>query len=215
MSSTIILKYDGSFHGYLAALYQALQNPEKTFDIQREIIHQPNLFDQTGVVTQNMRNARTLWGAMQGRSIGLPRLIYFAFLSEHHGVETLVLEYLRSVFCGISPGEETRKEWLRKLTQWARQVETEKTDLENNILLTASRDRVPRCTIAPKHNVLPLLSRHFRTRFSGHAWIIFDRKRSYGLYGDSGRVEIFQSETGYKTHQRIEETMHSPIRPAV
>jgi probable DNA metabolism protein len=43
--------------------------------------------------------------------------------------------------------------------------------------------------VEPDFNVLPLLIRHFKSRYADQKWIIYDLKRKYGLYYDLHNVQ--------------------------
>jgi probable DNA metabolism protein len=46
------------------------------------------------------------------------------------------------------------------------------------------KDKTYYSAIEPDFNVLPLLIKHFRNRYADQKWIIYDIRRSYGLYYD-------------------------------
>jgi probable DNA metabolism protein len=51
--------------------------------------------------------------------------------------------------------------------------------------------------IEPDHDVLPLIAKHFTTRYADQRWIIYDGRRRYGIHYDGAQthtVEISFSE---------------------
>jgi probable DNA metabolism protein len=147
-------------------------------------------------------------------------MIYFAFLSEAPGIENLLAEYLCVVFERRCAQDADRAALQRKLSGWARAVEKEKTRLENSLLFVSAGRKTPECHISPKYNVLPLLSRHFRTRYGNSPWMIVDRKRNYGLYGENGKVSLVQK--GWERMRNVPvnpraagQTERQRIRPAI
>ena len=48
--------------------------------------------------------------------------------------------------------------------------------------------------IEPDFNVLPLISKHFKSRYADQKWVIYDIKRNYGLFYDLKTLEIVQMD---------------------
>lgn len=46
--------------------------------------------------------------------------------------------------------------------------------------------------IAPRYDVLPLIRRHFESRFADQKWIIYDTSRNYGLSHDCHQTQELQ-----------------------
>ena len=203
MKPVKIFSYDGSFRNFLGTMYQILQSDCSSFRLTKQ---QPG--DQPGLFGSEIHEtppeySEKLWEALRTKAIYLPRLVYFAFLSEEPDCEMVLANYICAVF-GHGTAKETDRAGLqRKLARWARAVELEKTELESSLLFVSAGKRIPECHIAPKYNVLPLLSRHFRMRFGSSSWMIVDRKRNYGLFGSDGKVEI--------VHKGWEELRNVPI----
>lgn len=42
--------------------------------------------------------------------------------------------------------------------------------------------------VSPDFNVLPLIERHFKSRYQDQRWLIYDEKRNYGIYYDLKQV---------------------------
>lgn len=47
-----------------------------------------------------------------------------------------------------------------------------------------TKDDIYYASFDPKYNVLPLVIKHFESRFADQHWIIYDTKRNYGFYYD-------------------------------
>ena len=207
MKPVKIFSYDGSFRNFLGTMYQILHSDTPSFRLTRQSSSdQPGLFGSEMCGTPPEYSEK-LWEALRSKAIYLPRLVYFAFLSEEPESEMVLAHYICDVF-GRNKAEDTDRAGLqRKLAKWARAVELEKTELESSLLFVSSGKRIPECHIAPKYNVLPLLSRHFRMRFGSSSWMIVDRKRNYGLYGRDGKVEII--------HKGWEQLRNVPINAPI
>jgi probable DNA metabolism protein len=63
--------------------------------------------------------------------------------------------------------------------------------------------------VAPRYDVLPLVRRHFETRFADQRWIIYDTRRNYGLAYDGRRTRALQMDVNALTascrndHERL------------
>lgn len=71
----------------------------------------------------------------------------------------------------------------------------EKQLTEVSVDFNVTNDNVYVAEIEPNFNVLPLVSRHFRLRYPNQQWIVFDRKRNYGMFYNLVSVEIIDLET--------------------
>lgn len=157
---------------------------------------QPALFSQVRHVLTRQQTAEQLWRKLEKKNPSLPRLIYFTFLSEVHGIEIFIYQYLHSLF-NIGRGEASRlPEWRQRLEGVARRVELEKRELERDMPFRASQDGVLCAWASPSHNSLPLLTRHFRNRYSGQSWMVYDARRNYGIHCRGGQLELIGCRTG-------------------
>lgn len=220
MKAVQVFSFDGSFQSFLGTLYEILQSDPPEFRLLRK-----KDFRQTGLFGMETTGeppafSVKMWEALKAKAGYLPRMIYFAFLSEAPGIENLLAEYLCVVFERRCAQDADRAALQRKLYGWARAVEKEKTQLENSLLFVSAGRKTPECHITPKYNVLPLLSRHFRTRYGSSPWMIVDRKRNYGLYGENGKVSLVQK--GWERMRNVPvnprasgQTERQRIRPAI
>lgn len=117
--------------------------------------------------------------------------IYFAFLSENIGIELLLYRYILKLF--------SRTEMLHlnftdnnvlKISQLAKSVSREKHRMEAFVRFQLTKDDIYFANIEPDFDVLPLISKHFRSRYADQQWIIYDVKRKYGIYYNLESVEI-------------------------
>ncbi len=182
--------YDGSFQGFLTAVAEAFETGARVEGLSRARADQPPLFANLRRVLTNRHRAERLWQKLEKRSPSLSRLVYFSYLSEMPDVELLIYKYLYALFNINSPEESSLAEWRQRLENIARRVESEKRELERNLSFVASAEGIPCACASPTTNVLPLLSRHLKSRFAGQAWMIYDSKRNYGVYWHGGQLEL-------------------------
>ena len=182
--------YDGNFQGFLTALSEALESGQQVQDICRAAEGQPALFAQIRHVLTHRRKAELLWRKLEKKSPSLPRLVYFSFLSEKTGIEVLICEYLYLLFKSGSATSSQLPELRKRLEGLARRVEIEKRELERDIPFSTSQDGVLCAWVSPVHNSLPLLTRYFKNRHAGQAWMIYDARRNYGIHCHGGHLEL-------------------------
>ena len=190
MDTGIVYLYDGNFQGFLTAVAEALESGLPVQDLCRSAQGQPALFAQVRHVLSNRKKAELLWRRLEKKSPSLPRLVYFSFLSEKSGIELFLFKYLSFLFTPGDADTSHLPEWRQRLEGIARRVELEKRELERDIPFRACREGVLCAWVSPAHNTLPLLTRHFKNRYAGQAWMIFDAHRNYGIHCHEGHLEL-------------------------
>lgn len=185
------LIYDGSFNGFLTAVFIGFEHKMSHADIRPNRGIQSGLFTETETIFTNQDKAKRVWNGIKNRNSTAIKHIYFAFLSEQKGIEPLLYAYIRKVMLvdGNTAANLT-KEGILKINQLAHKVGREKHRMETLVQFQLTKDEVYFAIIEPDFNVLPLLSKHFRSRATGQQWIIYDTKRNYGLYHNQEGIEL-------------------------
>ena len=191
MGESRILIYDGSFNGFLTAVFIAFEEKARIADIQKNTVSQNGLFSKTEAIFTQMDKAKRVWNGIQSKSNTAIKNIYFAFLSETKGIELLLYRYVRKMFASeISIASDYSDGVVLKISQLAKSVGREKHRMEAFVRFQLTKDEIYFANIEPDFDVLPLISKHFRSRYADQQWLIYDVKRKYGLYYDLERVEI-------------------------
>ena len=190
MENGTVYIYDGNFQGFLTAAGEALDSGLPVQDICRATQGQSALFAQMRHVLSHRQKAELLWRKLEKKSPSLPRLVYFSFLSERSGIELFIYKYLSLLFNAIEADAPELSVWRQRLESVARRVELEKRELECDLPFRATRDGILCAWVNPLHNTLPLLTRHCKNRFAGQSWMIYDARRSYGIYCHGGTLEL-------------------------
>lgn len=197
MGNAKILIYDGSFNGFLTAVYSAFDEKIQVADIQKNGITQEGLFSDIETIFTEMNNAKSVWNGIQSKSHIAIRNIYFAFLSEQKGIEIILYKYIKKLF---SPADmlslNFTNELESKINQLAKTVGKEKQYMETSIKFSQTADAIHFGIIKPENDILPLISRHYRFQLSDKPWLIYDCKRNYGLYYNLKTVELVSLNTG-------------------
>ena len=180
------LIYDGTFEGLLTAVFEIYEQRLTHVRMQKGEWRNTALFENViKVVTENTRATRVLKGLKQKISAqGLQRL-YAAHMAEMETEDDNLIGYIRYVFDSSQNVEEDYgNKYVMRVSEIVRMVRREKHRMEAFIRFQELKDKTYYSAIEPDFNVLPLLIKHFRNRYADQKWIIYDIRRSYGLYYD-------------------------------
>jgi probable DNA metabolism protein len=207
--------FDGTLTGLLSCVFRAFQFKEFDVNIMTTDCVQSGLFDETIVVESNEVQAQRVWqGLKQKVSAQGIRNFYYTFLSE----QTVAFQHLFnfSVYAFQSQRPIDRDYGhvdVLGLAQWAKQVGREKHRMEAFVRFKKCQDGLFLSLVRPDFNVLPLIERHFKSRYQDQKWLIYDEKRNYGIYYDLDKIhqvhmnvfEIDQTiQTGFSQSFSIE-----------
>lgn len=187
-----ILVYDGSFDGFLTCVFQVYDLRLTQVNIQRKSHAQESLFGSSDEVFTDSDKADRVWKGIKKKtsSAGSSRL-YYAFLSEKNQVENLLLRYIQYALKSDLPIDtDFAEKDVLEVTQVAKSVGREKHRMEAFVRFKLTKDDLYFANIEPDFDVLPLISKHFKSRYADQKWIIYDLKRGYGLYYDLEKVDI-------------------------
>ncbi len=196
MDNSRFLIYDGSFNGFLTAVFTAFENNLDVLGFKCETANQKGLFLDTEIIVTQKSKAKMVWESIEKKSHTAVRNIYFAFLSESNGIEFLLYQYILKLYGMLNPTEIEQSPIIENIiSKLAINVSREKSQIENLVHFQSINDDIYIAEIEPGFNILPLISRHFRYRYPKHQWIIFDSKRNYGMYYDGSLIEMISKET--------------------
>lgn len=187
-----ILIYDGSFDGFLTCVFQVYDLKLKQVLIQKDSESQASLFGKQNVVVADPVKADRVWKGLGKKTSNAGRLrIYYGFLSEKQGIENLLLRYIQYIFESRLPVDsDFSNPEVLGLSKIAKSVGREKHRMEAFVRFRLTKDGLYFATIEPDFDVLPLISKHFKSRYADQKWVIYDLKRNYGLYYELDKVEI-------------------------
>ncbi|UOB18676.1 TIGR03915 family putative DNA repair protein [Abyssalbus ytuae] len=187
----VILIYDGSFNGFLTAVFQVFDEKLDNVSIVSPKHYEPNMFARSVEVITDYKKAKRVWSSLQVKITkhGAGE-VYKTFLSEIKGSENVLLKYIMYAYSTESfvNTDYSNKNVLR-VTQVARMVSREKHRMEAFVRFQLTKDDIYFSTIEPDFNILPLISNHFKNRYADQKWVIYDLKRNYGLYYDLEKLE--------------------------
>lgn len=196
----IRLKYDGTFEGLLCSVFYAIGRKQDQFDIRNKRFSQGSLWgNEINIVTDPTKASRVLRGLERAVGSKGISLLYRSFLSENIGIENDILHAVKAIFSKkkYALSDHTDPQIL-KLHKVVKMVNREKHRMEAFVRFRLTKDNVYFASIEPDFDVLPLIRKHFHSRYADQHWLIYDMKRDYGLYYDLNKVETmhlkFESE---------------------
>ena len=211
------LIYDGTFDGFLSAVFLVFEQKIESVTIQNEFVAQTGLFSENETVITDIEKANRVWKGIKAKlsSSGSYQL-YYSFLSEINGIENTMLDVVKYAFQkSLKVDKDFSHPSVLKVAQTAKIVGREKHRMEAFVRFRLTKDNVYFASIEPDFNVLPLILKHFKRRYADQKWMIYDINRHYGLYYDLEKVEFVnmefpqhfdftKSETDYFVDQEFE-----------
>lgn len=190
-----IFIYDKTFEGLLTLVFDAYEQK-----IVPDIIvgdsepFQESMFDVKFYVnTSDVKYCRVL-NLLEKKLSKRARLrVFRTFLSNQPQVEKLIFDYLKlCIDTSFNIETNFREDCVLDLKKVDRKVSMEAMRMIQFVRFQQTIDGMYYATIDPDNNVIPLISKHFKERYAGQKWLIYDSKRKYGIYYDLYSVqEVF------------------------
>jgi probable DNA metabolism protein len=188
--------YDGSFEGWLTAVFEIYEYKLNTVVIYRNTAASPGLFGDTMVINTQAAKAERVYQKLKEKLTPVAlQQVYKTFLSEIPGIENHLLGYVKYILSekGSVENNYSHPDVLM-VQQTSRKVVREKHRMEAFVRFQLTKDGLYYSIIQPDYDVLPLINRHFTQRYADQRWLIYDAKRRYGLYYDlSGTSEVMMN----------------------
>ncbi len=199
------LEYDGSFEGFLTAIFDCYAQKKTDVRIRNACASTTTLFGTNIRVQTDTEKSNRVWEGLKKRtSKEAARQFYCNFLSELPDFEDHLLEYARYVFASR---EDVSRDFshpaVLRTAQVARMVGREKHRMEAFVRFQLSGE-IYHASIHPDYNVLPLIGPHFKSRYADQRWFIWDEARHYGLLYDLEHLQV--------VHETPEETQAGTAR---
>jgi probable DNA metabolism protein len=186
-----IVIYDGSFEGFLTAVFEVYEYKIGQPFICREGTTSASLFGNVHYVYFNEEKCKRVYERLKDKLIPNALLqLYKTFLSELKDIENVMTRYIQYALASRRPIEnDYSNPDVLTVQQTSRKVHREKHRMEAFVRFQCTKDQLYYAIIQPDYNVLPLISKHFEKRYADQRWLIYDVLRKYGLYYDLEMVE--------------------------
>ncbi|MFD2146404.1 TIGR03915 family putative DNA repair protein [Mucilaginibacter antarcticus] len=160
--------------------------------MQKGDVQTAGMFEDTLKVTTSPDYAsRVLKGLRKKLSPNSVQRIYIAHMAEMVNEDNNIVGYIRYVFDNTENIEDDYgNRYVIRLSEVIRMMWRERHRMEAFIRFQKLQDETYYAVIEPDFNVLPLLIKHFRNRYTDQKFIIYDIKRNYGIYYDLHDTEF-------------------------
>ena len=209
MKPSTCLIYDGTFQGLLTCVYITFEEKLDVNNILLAGTPQTEMFAEIIEVISDENKAKRVWNGFKNYATGRGQnAIYYAYLSELPKIELDILRYFQHTFNRkMSVDGDFANAHVLKITQTAKMVGREKHRMEAFVRFQLTKDNIYFSNIEPDFNVLPIIEKHFASRYSDQQWIIYDTKRNFGLYYDLIKTRIIHINFS-KNLSLLEEKKH-------
>ncbi|MBG8552493.1 TIGR03915 family putative DNA repair protein [Hymenobacter guriensis] len=194
--------YDGTFEGLLTVLFTVYDRQAAPNSIQPHGAVQGGLFAQpVSVVTDEALAARVWKNLLRYVDKDARMRLFHVFLSEASDRELLIFRYADlAMRTGRDISENYADDNVRRVQRLAQQMYREKHRMEAFVRFEKTQDGLFHATIEPDFDVLPLIAAHFTTRYADQRWLIYDRRRRYGLYYDLHHTDVVEFDSASPRH---------------
>jgi probable DNA metabolism protein len=201
------LLYDGTFDGFLSAVFDVYYYKFETPHITKEAAFNGNIFKKVHTVHTDQKHSTRVWtGLAKKLSPHAVQQVYKTFLSQLPNIENMLLHYIQYAFRSTTSIEtDFGNAAVLTVDQTAKKVQREKHRMEAFVRFQQTADNLYYAIIEPDYDVLPLITKHFQDRYAGQRWMIWDGKRRYGIYYDLNEVSLVHIafETGVNSGKDI------------
>jgi probable DNA metabolism protein len=187
--------YDGTFEGFLTAVFDAYHRKETPVRMVNAETALPLFTDTHPVVTDDDKAGRVLRGLEEKISQPAIEMLYVCHLSELPDVELMLLRYIRKALASpVSIEVNFADDDVLALSKIYKKVSNERTHLLQFVRFQKAADGMYFALTDPMYNVLPLCAAFFQDRYADQRWLIYDSRRRYGLYYDLTTTETIRFE---------------------
>lgn len=186
------LVYDGTFNGFLTAVFECYERKLTNAEVIRTSSYQPALDAVRLDVHTDEVKAQRVWTGLKRRlSVTKRNEVFKTFLSELPEMERLLSHFIKLVFSGSANAEDDFSNRLVVgVAKIARQVHREKHRMEAFVRFQRTKDDLYFTSVRPDFNVLPLIVAHFKDRYADQHWLIYDERRHYGILYDCNTCQV-------------------------
>lgn len=187
----MIYIFDGSLAGLLTAVFEWFERKPGKILLKSIELFQPEAFAESYTVLTDSEKSDRVWAGLQKKvKKDWLRKFYCSYLSEIPEAYNHLFYFAIYIFQNESGAESNYgNEHVIALSKYAKSVEREKHRMEAFIRFQKTGDGMFYAGVDPDFNVLPLISNHFKNRYTDQQWIIYDLKRKYGLHYNLSKVE--------------------------
>lgn len=181
-----VLYFDGSFEGLISGVFDAYQMKIKEVKFIPENQKTNDLFADSFHISfdeEKFERVRKKLEEILGKS-GINDL-WKATLSEEEGIYDLIF---RIIQYSLKTKQNILSDYgnpdVADFQKILKKISRERHRMTAFVRFKLAEDGVYYAVIEPDFDVLPLISRHFKSRYADQKWLIWDSRRNYGIYYD-------------------------------
>ncbi|MCX7920498.1 MAG: TIGR03915 family putative DNA repair protein [Clostridia bacterium] len=203
--------YDGSFEGYLTAIYEAYYRRETPERILPDTNLQESLFEENIRIETNSSKASRVANSINEKiSPTSLENVYYTFLSELDESDVWIFQYIKLGFkVGKNIDSYLSDDRVLKIMKINRKVTREIHRMLGLIRFRQLEGNIFYAPIEPDFNIITLIAPHFQKRFADQNWVIHDIKRNLAVLFDcinmvlapltpDFAIELSKKETDYQ-----------------
>ncbi len=205
----IIFKFDGTFDGLLAAVFDSFERKEKPDGLYRENDAMPLFYDSMHEVATDEAKARRVWRKL-GKviSTGARSALLSAYLTDNPEFPWQAFNFIcRAVVSEKSIETDFSDPAVLAVLKECRRVRGEAHRILQFLRFQKGVDGTYFAMIEPLFDILPMTLHHFKDRFADQRFIIYDRLRDYGYFYDTQELKQIRLDRGmqYMTSGKLSE----------
>ena len=191
----LIFAYDGSFEGFLSAVFDSFSMKTVPADIIIFDDMEPSLLKIHYVETNAEHAKRVLTGIEQRLGYSVLNMVEKSFLFDGEGKEIAILRFIRKAFAeGMSTGSKIGDEDVNRVYRMCVAVNNEAEHWRQFARFSDSNGALV-AVIHPKHFVLPLIKGFFCARIKNEHFMIFDSEHGAALIHTPQKTAIIPVES--------------------
>ena len=184
--------FDNTFNGLLTAVFDSFSLHQQPEYLLAEGDQLPLFADELHEVVTDINKAERVWKGLEKylSKDGL-HMITVSWLSEERTLNQPLFNFICKVFRQPADSGLERNASdpdVLEVRNSCRRVLHEQLRMKQFIRFQKAKDGTYLAVVSPDHNVLPLITDHFKDRFNDQPWLIYDAKRHYGYYYDGNTV---------------------------
>lgn len=204
--------YDGSFDGFLTAIFDVFNLKVTPSNIVAETAYQPGMFGRIEFVSTDAEKVERVSKRLMGIDIAYFKKLYCVFLSEQRGREMLIYHLIfKLLYSPKDVNGNYQDPEVLKAKQIVKQMGREVHRMHAFVRFQRMEDDVYFAAISPDFDVLPLIGNHFEKRYANQKWLIYDVMRGYGLYYNLRDARFVEMELPKKIKpEKLDEALLHP-----
>lgn len=186
----ILFTYDKTFDGLLSCVFFAYEQKKYPDLILSEDDQKPFFVDEQYHINTEKEKSLRVWKALEKKLSKLAQnMMLSVWLSELPETEMLLFRYIRKNIdhpkgIEMNFGDDD----VLRIKEIAQKVGTDARKLIQFVRFQVTADGIYFAPVTPRYNVLSLIVPHFKSRYAGQSWIIYDTNRNIGVFYDMHSV---------------------------